>query len=136
MLTVKSSSPGTALADFVIFPPRWAVANHTFRPPYYHRNTMCEFMGLIYGDYEAKPAGIDNSGFRPGGASLHPVMSAHGPDQECYQKAVSAELKPERVAENTLAFMFETSLMVRPTAWAVETTELQADYVESAWNRE
>ena len=27
---------GTAIADFVIFPPRWSVAEHTFRPPYYH----------------------------------------------------------------------------------------------------
>lgn len=104
---------------------------------------MCEFMGLIYGDYEAKPVGtstastgpgnIKNSGFRPGGASLHPVMSAHGPDRHCYEKAVQATLQPERVADNTLAFMFETSLMVRPTRWALTISELQADYVESAW---
>lgn len=52
VLTAPTEKPGVALLDFVVFPPRWLVAEHTFRPPYYHRNCMSEFMGLIYGGYE------------------------------------------------------------------------------------
>jgi homogentisate 1,2-dioxygenase len=98
---------------------------------------MCEFMGLIYGDYEAKSSALgttENKGFRPGGASLHPVMSAHGPDADCYNAAVGRELGPERVADGTLAFMFETSLMVKATGWARGCAELQAGYVEDTWS--
>ncbi|XP_014241481.1 homogentisate 1,2-dioxygenase [Cimex lectularius] len=112
VLTCPSNKPGTAIADFVIFPPRWSVAEHTFRPPYYHRNCMSEYMGLIKGSYEAK-----EDGFAPGGASLHPIMSAHGPDLACFEGASNAELKPSRVADGTMAFMFETSLHLKTFNW-------------------
>ena len=95
--------------DFAIFPPRWLVAEHTFRPPWFHRNLMNEFMGLIFGKYDAKA-----EGFLPGGASLHNCMSGHGPDAETYERASTAELKPQYL-DNTLAFMFETQLVLRPT---------------------
>ncbi len=88
MLTSPSDTPGTANCDFVIFPPRWMVAEHTFRPPYFHRNVMSEFMGLVRGEYDAK-----EGGFLPGGASLHNCMSAHGPDKASYEKAVSGEAR-------------------------------------------
>lgn len=113
VLTAPTTDPGTAAADFVIFPPRWAVAEHTFRPPYFHRNCMSEFMGLIFGMYEAK-----KEGFVPGGASLHSCMTPHGPDTDTFGKASNAELKPQRVADGTLAFMFESSLLLRVTEWA------------------
>ena len=103
VLTGPSDHAGTAIADFVIFPPRWLVAEDTFRPPWYHRNTMSEFMGLISGDYDAKTGG----GFRPAGASLHNIMSAHGPDSNAHQAASNAELKPQKVGSGSLAFMFE-----------------------------
>ncbi|XP_061171238.1 homogentisate 1,2-dioxygenase-like [Saccostrea echinata] len=115
VLTCQSTKPGVAIADFVIFPPRWGVADRTFRPPYYHRNCMSEFMGLIYGSYEAK-----EEGFRPGGATLHSMMTPHGPDADCYEKASSCDLKPQRVAEGTMAFMFESSLSMAVTKWANE----------------
>ena len=57
VMTSPSETPGTANVDFVIFPERWAVAENTFRPPWYHRNIMSEFMGLVYGVYDAKPEG-------------------------------------------------------------------------------
>ena len=95
--------------DFAIFPPRWLVAEHTFRPPWFHRNLMNEFMGLIFGKYDAKA-----EGFLPGGASLHNCMSGHGPDAETYERASTAELKPQYL-DDTLAFMFETQLVLRPT---------------------
>ena len=103
VLTGPSDHAGTAIADFVIFPPRWLVAENTFRPPWYHRNTMSEFMGLIAGDYDAKIGG----GFRPAGASLHNVMSAHGPDASTHEAASNAVLEPKKVGEGSMAFMFE-----------------------------
>ncbi len=82
VLTSASATPGVANVDFVIFPPRWAVAEHTFRPPWYHRNMMSEFMGLVRGVYDAKPVG-----FVPGGASLHNSMSPHGPEAAVFERA-------------------------------------------------
>ncbi|WP_339931131.1 homogentisate 1,2-dioxygenase [uncultured Brevundimonas sp.] len=124
VLTSPSDTPGTANADFVIFPPRWMVAEHTFRPPWFHRNVMSEFMGLVTGEYDAK-----EGGFAPGGASLHNCMSGHGPDQASYDKAVKADLKPVRITD-TLAFMFETRLPIRTTRWAQTTPLMQLDYDE------
>ena len=124
VLTSPSDTAGTANVDFVIFPPRWMVAEHTFRPPWFHRNVMSEFMGLIRGEYDAKP-----SGFLPGGASLHNCMSPHGPDAEAFEKASHAELTPKKY-ENTLAFMFESRYVLRTMAFALETTALQQDYWE------
>uniref|UniRef100_A0A4X2JW72 Homogentisate 1,2-dioxygenase n=1 Tax=Vombatus ursinus TaxID=29139 RepID=A0A4X2JW72_VOMUR len=116
VLTAKSVRPGVAIADFVIFPPRWGVAEHTFRPPYYHRNCMSEFMGLIKGHYEAK-----QEGFQSGGGSLHSAMTPHGPDGDCFGKASKAKLEPERIADGTMAFMFETSLSLAVTKWGLKT---------------
>jgi homogentisate 1,2-dioxygenase len=127
VLTSPSELPGTANCDFVIFPPRWLVAERTFRPPWFHRNYMNEFMGLVHGVYDAKA-----EGFAPGGASLHNCMSAHGPDRATFDKAVSAELAPQKI-EDTLAFMFETRLVIRPTRFALETGALQHDY-DSCWS--
>ncbi|MGB9146638.1 MAG: homogentisate 1,2-dioxygenase [Acidobacteriaceae bacterium] len=124
VMTSPSAIPGTANVDFVIFPPRWLVAEHTFRPPWFHRNMMNEFMGLVFGEYDAKA-----EGFLPGGASLHNCMSGHGPDAETWEKARKAELKPVKL-DNTLAFMFETGLPVRPTKFALETKILQHEYFE------
>ncbi|XP_075152203.1 homogentisate 1,2-dioxygenase [Haematobia irritans] len=126
VLTCPSSRYGTAIADFVIFPPRWSVQEHTFRPPYYHRNCMSEFMGLILGRYEAK-----EEGFMPGGATLHSMMTPHGPDAKCFEGASKANLIPERVAEGTQAFMFESSLSMAVTKWGEETCQkLDAKYYE------
>lgn len=110
--------------DFAIFPPRWLVAEHTFRPPWFHRNMLNEFMGLIHGVYDAKA-----EGFVPGGASLHNCMSGHGPDAETFERATHAELKPQYL-DQTLAFMFETQWVVRPTRFALETKILQHEYFE------
>lgn len=124
VLTSPTDTRGMANVDFVIFPARWMVAEHTFRPPYFHRNFMSEFMGLIDGQYDAKA-----EGFVPGGCSLHNCMSAHGPDATTFKKASEAELKPQFL-DHTLAFMFETRFACRPTKFAMETVILQNDYYE------
>jgi homogentisate 1,2-dioxygenase len=124
VLTAPSHLEGVANVDFVIFPPRWLVAENTFRPPWFHRNMMNECMGLIQGEYDAKA-----EGFLPGGMSLHNCMSGHGPDAETFERASVAELKPVHV-KDTLAFMFETRLPVRPTKWALESKILQHEYYE------
>jgi homogentisate 1,2-dioxygenase len=114
VLTSPTDTPGVANCDFVIFPPRWMVAEDTFRPPWYHRNVMAEFMGLVLGQYDAKP-----EGFRPGGMSLHNPMVPHGPDTEAFGKASQADLKPHKL-DHTLAFMFESRWRFKPTAWALQ----------------
>jgi homogentisate 1,2-dioxygenase len=126
VLTSPSETPGRANADFVIFPPRWMVAEDTFRPPWFHRNLMSECMGLIYGAYDAKA-----EGFAPGGLSLHNLMSGHGPDVASWKAASAAELKPHRI-EDTMAFMVESCWPFRPTAFAMGSDVLQTDY-DSAW---
>jgi homogentisate 1,2-dioxygenase len=127
VLTAPSGEEGTANVDFVIFPPRWLVAEDTFRPPWYHRNIMSEFMGLIHGQYDAK-----EKGFVPGGISLHNMMLAHGPDAFGFEKASRAELKPAKLSE-TMAFMFETRFPQMLTRYAAESEALQADY-HDCWN--
>jgi homogentisate 1,2-dioxygenase len=122
VLTAPSATPGTANVDFVIFPDRWLVAENTFRPPWYHMNIMSEFMGLIYGAYDAKP-----QGFAPGGFSLHNCMLPHGPDTEAFAGASTATLAPRKL-EGTMAFMFETFLPQHITAYAAGLPELQQDY--------
>ncbi|BAU82200.1 homogentisate 1,2-dioxygenase [Streptomyces laurentii] len=125
VLTAPSDTAGLAGVDFVVFAPRWLVGEDTFRPPYFHRNVMSEYMGLIEGAYDAKTAG--KGGFVPGGGSLHNMMSAHGPDRETFDKASAAELKPQRI-DDGLAFMFETRWPVLTTSQAAEAEHLQQGY--------
>ncbi|MFV0672752.1 homogentisate 1,2-dioxygenase [Variovorax sp. tm] len=124
VLTSPSDTPGTANCDFVIFPPRWMVMENTFRPPWFHRNLMSEFMGLVLGEYDAKPGG-----FKPGGASLHNCMVPHGPDEEAFDKATHADLKPHKL-DNTLAFMFESRYRFIPTNFALKSPALDTDYAD------
>ncbi|QBC43358.1 homogentisate 1,2-dioxygenase [Iodobacter fluviatilis] len=126
VLTSPSAITGQANADFVIFPPRWMVAENTFRPPWFHRNLMNEFMGLIRGEYDAKAGG-----FVPGGASLHNVMSAHGPDAKTFINASATELQPQKI-ERTMAFMIETHAVIRPSQYAMKCSQLQANY-DDCW---
>lgn len=128
VLTCPSALPGTAAADFVVFPPRWTVAEHTFRPPYYHRNCMgCEFMGLIRGQYEAKQDG----GFLPGGASLHMCMTPHGPDAATFEASVAGdEPGPAHLPADTLAFMFETHWTPRVTMSALSSHHIDRQYYQ------
>jgi homogentisate 1,2-dioxygenase len=127
VLTSPSGQPGVANCDFVIFPPRWMVAEHTFRPPWFHRNVMSELMGLVHGAYDAKA-----EGFLPGGVSIHNCMSAHGPDAASYGKASKTELKPHKI-DNTLAFMWESRYVFRPTKAALAAKELQKNY-DRVWD--
>ena len=122
VLTSPTDTPGTANCDFVIFPPRWMVAEDTFRPPWYHRNVMSEFMGLVKGQYDAKP-----EGFKPGGASLHNSMVPHGPDAEAFEKASGAPLAPHKL-DDTLAFMFESRWRFVPSAFALNGGALDRQY--------
>jgi homogentisate 1,2-dioxygenase len=127
VMTSPSEVPGTANIDLVIFPERWAVAENTFRPPWYHRNIMSEFMGLVYGVYDAKP-----EGFVPGGMSLHNQMLPHGPDIDAFEHASNVELKPVKLT-NTLAFMFESRFRQRVTRYAAELPTRQDEYPD-CWN--
>jgi homogentisate 1,2-dioxygenase len=126
VLTSPSHMPGRANADFVIFPPRWMVAEDTFRPPWFHRNVMSEAMGLIHGAYDAKA-----DGFAPGAISLHNLLAGHGPDVASWQVASNAALKPHKI-DGTMAFMVETCWPYRPTQYAIDCPQRQRDY-DSVW---
>lgn len=123
VLQSPSDSPGFDLIDFVIFPPRWMVAEDTFRPPWFHRNVASEFMGLIHGTYDAKAAG-----FMPGGASLHNCMAGHGPDAGTFERASAADTSVPHKLTDTMAFMIETRHVIKPTAQALASPQLQANY--------
>jgi homogentisate 1,2-dioxygenase len=125
VLHAPSDTPGVDTLDFVIFPPRWLVAEDTFRPPWFHRNVASEFMGLIHGQYDAKSAG-----FRPGGASLHNCMTGHGPDADTFDKASTGDTSVPHKVDNTMAFMFETRNVICPTKYALESAQLQPDYYQ------
>jgi len=123
VLQSPSDTPGVDGIDFVIFPPRWLAAEHTFRPPWFHRNIASEFMGLITGVYDAKA-----DGFQPGGASLHNCMSGHGPDAATQAAASRADTRTPHKVDATMAFMFETRNILRPTRAALQSASLQANY--------
>jgi homogentisate 1,2-dioxygenase len=127
VLTSPGDSPGLANADFVVFAPRWLVGEDTFRPPWFHRNVMSEYMGLVTGQYDAKA-----EGFVPGGGSLHNTFASHGPDAGTYARASAAELRPEKL-DGTLAFMVETRWTIVPTAQAMDAPFRQRDY-DAVWS--
>ncbi|MCK9537898.1 homogentisate 1,2-dioxygenase [Dokdonella sp.] len=127
VLHSPSDTPGTSNVDFAIFPPRWLVAQDTFRPPWFHRNIASEFMGLVHGIYDAKA-----EGFLPGGASLHNSMTGHGPDAATFEKASAADLSRPDVVSDTMAIMFETRAVIRPTLQALEAAHRQRDY-QACW---
>lgn len=127
VLTSPSDTPGTANADFVIFPPRWMVGEDTFRPPWFHRNLMSEAMGLITGEYDAKAGG-----FAPGGLSLHNRFTSHGPDLASWRAATDSDLKPHKI-DNTMAFMIESRWPLAPTKVALASAALQSGY-DSVWD--
>lgn len=125
VLTSPSDTPGAANMDFAIFPPRILAMENTFRPPWFHRNIASEFMGLIQGVYDAKA-----EGFVPGGASLHNCMSSHGPDAETFEKASNADTSTAHYIRDTMAFMFETRRVIRPTDQALAASTLQPNYTQ------
>ena len=127
VLTSPSELPGLANVDFVIFPPRWLVGEDTFRPPWFHRNVMSEYMGLIRGVYDAKA-----TGFEPGGGSLHNTFASHGPDADTYQRASTQRLTPAKL-DQTLAFMFESRWTIIPTKQAMQADHRQRDY-DAVWS--
>jgi homogentisate 1,2-dioxygenase len=123
VLHSASDTPGVSNIDFVIFPPRVLAMQDTFRPPWFHRNVASEFMGLVHGAYDAKA-----EGFLPGGASLHNSMSGHGPDADTFEKASRADTSKADYVRDTMAFMFETRCVLKPTPYAMQSAELQDDY--------
>jgi len=127
VLTSPSDTHGVGNMDFVIFPPRWLVAQDTFRPPWFHRNVASEFMGIVHGVYDAKA-----EGFSPGGASLHNCMTGHGPDAATFEKASNADLSKPDVIRDTMAFMFESRAVIRPTTQALDAAHRQRDY-QACW---
>ena len=127
VLTSPTDTPGVGNLDLAIFPPRILAAQDTFRPPWFHRNIASEFMGLIHGQYDAKA-----EGFAPGGCSLHNCMTGHGPDAATFEKASAADTSKPDYVRDTMAFMFETRYVIRPTRQALDAAHRQRDY-QACW---
>lgn len=127
IFTLLASTEG--VVEMAIFPPRWLVMENTFRPPWYHRNTVSEFMGLISGEYDARTDG----GFRPGGASLHNVMAGHGPDSNTHRKASVQDLVPQYTGEGSMAFVIETPVLLGVTDWGMKSSKKQSQYNAETW---
>ena len=125
VLQSPSAVPGVDSLDFVIFPPRILAMEHTFRPPWFHRNIAAEFMGLIHGIYDAKA-----EGFAPGGCSLHNSFTGHGPDGDTFEKASTADTSEPDYIRDTMAFMFETKDALVATRQALESPQLQQGYAQ------
>ena len=126
VLTAKSKTPGTPLADFLIFSPRWDVASRTFRPPYYHRNAATEFMGLVYGTYGGR-----SDAFMPGSCSYETGFCPHGVDYGEFKAATEMDLAPMRVHEDTIAFMFESSMIFKLSDYAMKSPKRHGAYSQS-----
>ena len=127
VLTSPTDSAGVGNLDFAIFPPRILAAQDTFRPPWFHRNIASEFMGLIHGEYDAKA-----EGFAPGGCSLHNCMTGHGPDAATFEKASNSDTSKPDYVRDTMAIMFETCKVIRPTTQALDATYRQREY-QACW---
>ena len=128
VLQSQTDTPGVDAIDFVIFPPRILAMEDTFRPPWFHRNVAGEFMGLVHGAYDAKAGG-----FVPGGASLHNCMTGHGPDAGSFEKAIAADTSVPHYIRDTMAFMFETRCVIRPTRFALDAPHRQSGY-QQCWD--
>lgn len=127
LLTSPSDTPGVGNLDVAVFGPRILSMQNTFRPPWFHRNIASECMGLIHGAYDAKA-----EGFLPGGCSIHNCMTGHGPDAATFDKASAADLSKPDVIQDTMAFMFETRAVIRPTRQAIDAPHRQPDY-QACW---
>ena len=120
VLASPTSIPGTSNMEFGCFPPRWTVAEHTFRPPPFHRNVAVN-SSAMRGNISARATTSVPE------RELHNCMSGHGPDADAHERGRTAELKPQYL-EDTLVFLFETQLPIRPTRFARETELLERDY--------
>jgi homogentisate 1,2-dioxygenase len=124
VLTSPSAIPGVANSDFAALPPRWSVSEGTFRPPWFHRNVMSEFVISLFGPPEAR-----GSHYQVQSAHLHNCMGAHGPDPEVFSRASSVDLKPTR--EESLGVMFESRLSFRVTDQAMNAANHVSNYSDN-----
>ena len=123
-------SAGASTLDFVVFVPQRKVAFDTFRPPNLHRNCMPEILGVISGTYDARPTMLE-----PGGATLHNLMTPHGPFPDVLETQSSRGSNVvDEPAWGSLAFMFECRLPMRLTHLA-SLPEMEQQSYPSAWHR-
>jgi homogentisate 1,2-dioxygenase len=132
-LTTKSRDLHAPLCDFLVFGPRWDVAQNTFRSPYFDRNCASEFLARIYGP---EVAGGRSEVFAPGGASYEAGFTPHGNADQCTIGAMHVDLKPMRVGENQLTFMLESCRSLLFTNWALKDSGVLVaeDIPASTWD--
>ncbi|KAI8166096.1 Homogentisate 1,2-dioxygenase [Colletotrichum sp. SAR 10_70] len=129
VLTAKSKIPGVSVTDFMFFCPKYSSATNTFRPPYYHRNMATEVVGIVYGDYKGTSRNLE-----AGGLSFQSSYMPHGETHEAFEKATTSELKPLRVGEGFLGFMFQISTHCAITQFALERSGVLEVPPASLWD--
>lgn len=119
------ASPGTAVVDFAVIPPRYMSAEDTMWLPYFHRNTMQEFYAPIVYDQDPqhpfnRQSRKGGNRFKPFAAGLHGAMSTHGPGEAEFQMMRRIDtLTPTKIGtEGVLVFLFETERPVVLSDWA------------------
>jgi homogentisate 1,2-dioxygenase len=123
VLTCPLDDHGNNMADVLVFSGRWEVAEHTFRPPYYHRNVATEFSYIV-----ALPEPY--SGFEKGAYFLSPSMTPHGISGRAHRQALEADDAPRRLPDGSIWVMFETALGLRLTPWAMASGNRDDAYHE------
>jgi homogentisate 1,2-dioxygenase len=129
VLTAPLDDHGRAVADFVFFPPRWEVIEHSFRPPFAHRNAASEVNMVVR---TPKPY---STGYEPGCTFLSPLLTAHGVGTKTYDAILDLPHDhvdpPQRIPDESLWAMVESALPFRTTAWARDTELLDATFLSA-----
>jgi homogentisate 1,2-dioxygenase len=125
VLTSPLDDHGRAVADFVVFPGRWNVVEHSFRPPFMHRNAASEVNMVIK---NPEPGGD----YPPGCIFVSPILTSHGVSTRTYDRLLDspANDEPERIPDASLWVMFESALPFRTTEWARQTPLLDRGFLD------
>lgn len=97
--------------DLIVFPPRWDATAHTFRPPYFHRNTIAEINGILRDDEHHAP-------FVPGCVFITPPLTPHGVGGRTVERERARDDDAPYRVHDSLWFQLESPLAPVLAAWA------------------
>lgn len=125
VLSAALDEEGANALDLVVFPARWDPTEHTFKPPYFHRNVTTEINGII-----EDPS--LNAPFTTGMVFVTPSMTPHGVRAGAVErflaKSDEAADRPTKSSSKSLWFQFETALHFHRTEWAKRTDLAKEDW--------
>jgi homogentisate 1,2-dioxygenase len=117
---------GSNLLDLIVFPPRWDPTEHTFRPPFFHRNATMEWNAVVRSDSS------DGALFESGVSFLTPPMTPHGVTSAAVERAFRLDeataAVPHRSSDQSLWIQFESSLPLQLSPLAREPSRAILDW--------